>query len=123
MHYSLEMLVRGQAEVVGYYQAAANRWREIWSRPESRDLDSLAKMLLSEQMWFERNCGGRWVGQEIMVVSGLAGLYTTATGFEDNLQRARLLYDAFQSSYCSAEVKSIAEEVARSYDLLDASRV
>lgn len=123
MHYSLEMLVQGKSEVVSFYQTAADRWREIWSRKESRDLLSLAKLLTSEQMWFELNCGGRWIGQEVMVVSGLAGLYTTATGFDDQLPRARLLYDAFQSSYCSVEVKSIAEEVARSYDLLDASRV
>jgi len=117
------MLVRGQGEVVGYYQSAAIHWQEIWSRPESGELAALAKILQSEQFWFELHCGGRWVGQEIMVVSGLAGLYSTATGFEDNLERARLLYDAFQSSYCSIEVKSIAEEVARSYDLLDAIRV
>jgi hypothetical protein len=58
-----------------------------------------------------------------MVVSGLAGLYNTATGFDGNEKRASLLYDAFQSSYCSVEVKSIAEEVARSYDLLATSRV
>lgn len=73
--------------------------------------------MVRAQLW------GRWVGQEVMVVSGLAGLYTTATGFDGRLDRARLLYDAFQSSYCSIEVKSIAEKVARSYDLLDASRV
>ena len=123
MHYSVELLIQGKSEVVGYYQAATGHWREIWSRPESRDLPSFAKLLTSEQFWFEHNCGGRWIGQEIMVVSGIAGLYTTAAGFDDKLARARLLYDAFQSSYCSIEVKSIAEEVARSYDLLDASRV
>ena len=123
MHYSMEMLIQGKSEVVGFYRTAADRWREIWSRRESRDLPSLAKLLTSEQLWFEHNCGGRWVGQEVMVVSGLAGLYTTEAGFDDKLPLARLLYDAFQSSYCSVEVKSIAEEVARSYDLLDASRV
>ena len=123
MHYSMEMLVQGKAEVIGYYQASAGRWRDVWSRPDARDLPSFADLLTSEQMWFESNCGGRWVGQEIMVVSGLAGLYTTSAGFDDNLPRARLLYDPFLSSYCSVEVKSVAEEVARSYDLLDASRV
>ncbi len=122
MHYSLEMLVHGRSEIVGFYRTAADRWREIWSRGESDELASLARMLTSEQIWFERNCGGRWVGQEVMVVSGLAGLYTTTAGFDENLPRARLLYDAFLSSSCSVEVKSIAEEVARSYDLLVASR-
>jgi hypothetical protein len=123
MHYSMEMLVRGEDQVMKFYRDAADRWRVIWGRPESRTLASFARLLQSEQLWFEQNCGGRWDGQEIMVVSGLVGLYSTQVGFEDNLPRARLLYDAFQSSYCSVEVKSIAEEVARSYDLLETSRV
>lgn len=123
MHYSLEMLVQGKSEVVDFYRTAAQRWSMIWKQKESHELSSLAKMLTSEQSWFEKNCGGRWIGQEVMVVSGLAGLYTTAAGFDAELPRARLLYDAFQSSYCSVEVKSIAEEVARSYDILVASRV
>jgi len=123
MHYSLEMLVQGKREIVDFYQIATDRWGEIWSREASRDLGSLANLLPSEQMWFERHCGGRWIGQEVMVVSGLAGMYTTEAGFDHQLDKARLLYDALQSSYCSVEVKSIAEEVARSYGLLDASRV
>ncbi|OJW07000.1 MAG: hypothetical protein BGO49_27525 [Planctomycetales bacterium 71-10] len=123
MRYSLELLVRGEESIVVHYRKAASHWREIWSRPESGSLSSLASLLTSEQSWFEKNCGGRWVGQEVMVVSGLVGLYETESGFNGGLPRARLLYDAFQSSYCSVEVKSIAEEVARSYDLLDASRV
>ena len=98
MHYSVEMLVRGRAEVVEYYRVAAERWGEIWHRPDAHDLARLSKMLSSEQMWFERNCGGRWVGQEVMVVSGLAGLYSTEVGFDDRLEQARLLYDAFQTS-------------------------
>jgi hypothetical protein len=123
MHYSVEMLVHGHLEVIDYYRLAAERWQEIWSRPEASRLEQLARMLQHEQMWFEKNCGGRWAGQEIMVVSGLAGLYSTLTGFDVNEKRARLLYDAFQSSFCSVEVKSVAEEMARSYDLLDTSRV
>ena len=101
-----------------YYQEAVKRWKEIWSRPGSREIVRLATQLSSEQSWFEHKCGGRWVGQEIMVVSGFGLLYSTSEGFEDNLDRARLLYDAFQQSYCSIEVKSIAREVAESYGLL-----
>jgi len=123
MRYSLEMLIRGKAEIIEHYRRAAERWQEVWSKPEATNLEKLARMLQHEQMWFERNCGGRWVGQEIMVVSGLAGLYSTEVGFDKKLEQARLLYDAFQSSFCSIEVKSIAEEVAKSYDLLATSQV
>ena len=58
MHYSVEMLVRGRAEVVEYYRVAAERWGEIWHRPDAHDLARLSKMLSSEQMWFKGNCGG-----------------------------------------------------------------
>lgn len=123
MHYSVEMLIRGQAEVMDYYRVAAEHWLNIWARPEANDLEQLARMLTNEQAWFEHHCGGRWIGQEIMVVSGLAGLYSTEAGFDRYEGRARLLYDAFQSSFCSVEVKITAEEVARSYDLVGASRL
>lgn len=123
MHYSLEMLTRGNSKVIEHYKSAADRWKEIWARPESHKLAPFAKLLTTEQSWFEDHCGGRWVGQEVMVVSGIAGLYTTFSGFDDKLPQALLLYDAFLSSYCSVEVKSIAEEVAQSYGLLDTSRV
>jgi hypothetical protein len=121
MHYSVELLVRGDPAIVEYYRTAAHHWQGIWAKEESRNFELLAKLLTAEQDWFERHCGGRWLGQEVMVVSGLAGLYTTAAGFNHNLERARRLYDAIQSSFCSVEVKSIAEEVAKSYDLLDSS--
>ncbi|MGH7135146.1 MAG: hypothetical protein ACREHD_05355 [Pirellulales bacterium] len=123
MHYSIEMLVRSKSEVINYYERAAERWQQIWHGPGADRLEPLARMLQDEQMWFEKNCGGRWIGQEVMVVSGLAGLYSTADGFNGNEERARLLYDAFQSSFCSVEVKVIAEEVARSYDLVNTSAV
>src|SRR4051794_39845756 len=117
MQYTLEMLVLGRREIVDYYRTAAEKWSEIWSKSESKSLALFAKLIAREQHWFEQNCGGRFIGQEIMVVSGIVGLYSTSNGFDHNLQRARLLYDAIQSSFCSIEVKGIAEEVAKAYDL------
>lgn len=119
MHYTIELLINGDRRVSDYYCAAVEHWREIWSKPESRDIVSLATILSSEQLWFERNCGSRWVGQEIMVASGIAMLYTTKAGFEKNAERARFLFDAFQRSFCSIEVKSIAQKVAASYNLFE----
>ncbi len=72
-------------------------------------------------MWFETNCGGRYVGQEIMVISGIARFYSTMLGFEanDDLDTARKIYRAIQKSYCSMEVKGHADTVAKSYGLLE----
>jgi hypothetical protein len=119
MHYTIELLVTGDPNVQEYYRRAVARWHEIWTRPGAKDLSGLATLLSDEQFWFEHNCGGRWVGQEIMAVSGIGMLYTSQAGFDKNADRARLLYDAFQRSYCSIEVKVIARDVAASYDLLE----
>jgi hypothetical protein len=120
MHYTFEFLVKGDSDVLAYYKNAVHRWNEIWQRPQAKDLTSMAHLLSNEQSWFEQNCGGRWVGQEIMIVSGFAMLYSPKIGFEDESQ-ARFLYDAFQSSMCSVEVKFGAERVAESYDLIDST--
>ncbi len=119
MHYTVERLINRDQNISNYYRVAVERWNEIWSKPDSKDVASLANLLSSEQVWFEQNCGDRRVGQEIMVVSGIGMLYSTAAGFDDNFDRAQRLFDAFQRSYCSIEVKGIAREMAESYGLLE----
>lgn len=118
MHYTIELLVKGDSNVVTYYKNAVARWRDIWSRPEARDLVELATLLSDEETWFEQNCGSPLVGQEIMVVSGFGMLQTTGSDF-DRKDRLALLYDAFQQSYCSLDVKCISREVAMSYNLFE----
>ena len=82
MHYTIELLINGDRRVSNYYCAAVEHWREIWSKPESRDIVSLATILSSEQLWFERNCGSRWVGQEIMVENSSGDSFSVGTGSE-----------------------------------------
>lgn len=122
MHHTVELLIQGDRGVCDYYRAAVERWREIWARPEAGDPVRLATVLSGEQTWFERHCGPRehrWVGQEVMVAAGFGMLYSTRAGFDDNAERAQLLYDAFQRSFCSIEVKGVARDVASSYGLLE----
>jgi hypothetical protein len=125
MRHSLDMLVHGRAEVVDYYRAAAARWQEIWGSKQAEKMETLARVLARDQAWFEEHCGGERIGQEVMVVSGFAGLANAETysGFDDNRERARLLFNAFRISACSINVKAIAEEVVRFYGLFDSSRV
>jgi hypothetical protein len=118
MQYTIGLLVNGDPNVLEYYRLAVDRWKQIWSRPESSDIISLATLLSSEQIWFEQNCGSRRVGREIMVLSGIGMLYTTPTGFDEQIERAQLLYSAFQRSYCDLEVKGIARDMAEYYGLL-----
>lgn len=119
MNYTVEHLIAGDQEVLTYYQNAKNRWVKILSENSNANSDELAKVLSSEQFWFEHNCGSRWVGQEIMVVTGIAQFYSTARGFDDSREKALLIYEAFMKSYCSIEVKGAAEDVAKSYYLIE----
>jgi hypothetical protein len=118
MHYTVEMLVKGDPQLAEYYRRAVERWKQVWARPEAKDRFELATLLTDEQTWFEENCGSRALGQEIMVVAGFGMLYSISAGFNGNTERAQLLYDAFQMSLCSIEVKYISRKLAESYRLV-----
>lgn len=120
MHYTIEKLLIGDSKIVGYFEAAAKKWVEIIESSKG-DQEKLAKILTHEQYWFEENCGGLTLGQEIMVIVGIAQYFSTAVGFGDNSKKAILVYNAFQRSYCSMEVKFHAERVFESYDLQEIS--
>ena len=129
MHYTIELLVKGDGKVVDHYAEAISWWKTILADSNGFDVERLSKIVTAEQIsFFEHQCGGRYVGQEIMVLSGIAQFYTTQDGFEwtsephpelDNREKAMRVYKAFMRSYCSMEIKQIAEEVARDYDLLE----
>ncbi len=91
MHHTVELLVHGDRKVNDYYRAAVEHWKEIWARAESKDVYELAELLTDEQSWFEQHCGSSQVGQEVMVVSGFAMLYTTQAGFNGNATLAKKL--------------------------------
>ena len=82
MHYTIELLLRGDNQVVAYYVAALERWKEILASEDAASVETLATRLTSEQGWFETHCGGRWEGQEIMVFAGIGHLYDNRIGFE-----------------------------------------
>jgi hypothetical protein len=119
MYQTVKLLLNGDRKVSDYYLTAVARWKKIWARPESKDVIKLATLLSDEQTEFELECGFRAPGQEIMVVAGFGMLYTIEGGFEGTADKARLLYDAFQCSFCSIEVKILAREVADFYGLLE----
>lgn len=119
MHHTIDLLLKQDENVLEYYQTALDKWKEILESSDALSVEALAQRLFAEQLWFEHNCGTRWVGQEIMVITGISQFYDLSKGFEDNLDKAILVYKAFMASYCSIEVKGVAKDVARSYYLLD----
>ncbi|MDD5432975.1 MAG: hypothetical protein PHO70_08370 [Candidatus Omnitrophica bacterium] len=112
MDYTLEMVMKGDAKILKYYENAEKLWQEIMSSPKANDLTSLAKLISNQQFCFEGQCGGKDIGQEVMAVSGILRYYSTASGWEDNFPKAKLVYEAIKKSNCSLEIKSDADSVA-----------
>ena len=148
MHYTLELLIKGNPDVVDYYREALAWWKTVIADNPTFDVERLSMVLTAEQAVFERKCGGRFVGQEIMVIVGIGQFYTTEHGWDQfpspvtridaNGKRIRLtrrgvpvgallsprekaqrIYKGIMKSYCSVEVKGYADEVAQSYQLLE----
>lgn len=115
MHDTIERLINGDKSVVDNFVEAKARWSRILVNVRTEDVKDLAARITTEQSWFERHCGGRWPGQEVMVWAAFASLYTTAGGFEENAESAKKLAKAFAASMCSLEVKSGARAAAESY--------
>ncbi|MUG71946.1 hypothetical protein [Paenibacillus validus] len=115
--YTIESLINGDTAIVDNYQNAFRLWQEIWENPESDTADGLARILTVRQITFEHQCGGRWIGQEIMVAVGYGQFYSNADGFGENAERATMVKVAFSRSSCSLEVKGEARRMARIYNL------
>jgi hypothetical protein len=117
MHHTIEILYQGNPEILEWYKRARDRWNAIFKEIDPLDGENLAERLTHEQKWFERNCGGKYIGREIMVVTSVAQFYSTESGFDDSGAKAKSIIDAFARSLCSGEVKGKAKSVAESYNL------
>ena len=117
MHFVIDMLMSGNKNIVTYFGVAKQRWEGLIQAHSS--VEDLARRLSSEQMWFETNCGGRWEGQEVMVISGITQFYSLEEGFGDRRNKALDIYNAFMKSQCSLEVKGEADKIAKSYFLFE----
>lgn len=120
MHLTIEALREG-ASFATYWQAGFATWRELLRDVGAVKLGDLAARIGDAQMeHFERRCGGRALGQEIMAWTGVAYYFDAEEGnFGDDVERARKVFDALQLSHASIEVKVHAERAAITYDLLE----
>ena len=117
MHYTMDALMTGNRQVGAFYAQARSQWRAMLAEVDVHNTVVLARLLSAQQLWFEQNCGGRWLGQEVMAVVGFVQFYSLEAGFGDNLTAARSVAAAFEHSSCSLEVKGCARWVAKHYAL------
>ncbi len=119
MHYTIDLLMHSTRPVPQYFTTAGAKWKELLADISSVSPGVLAKRLADNQRWFELNCGGRPVAQEIMAWSAFGSLYNIRTNFEQNMDDAEKLAKAFATSLCSPEVKGHAQNAAQSYGVAE----
>jgi hypothetical protein len=120
MHLTIEALREGE-EVGAYWRAAFAKWRDLARSLDQTKVTELAGAIgESQRDYFEPQCGGRGMGQEIMAWSGIAYFHDAEEGsFGDDIEKARKIYDAIQLSHASIDVKVHAERAAITYDLFE----
>jgi hypothetical protein len=119
---TLDALLAGTPDVPWYFKRARQRWEEILGSGQI-DVPLLAERLKDEQRFFEQECGGRYLGQEIMAWSALAYLFSAKEDSSPGqLARARALVEAFTRSSCSWDAKTPMIQAAEFYGLNDPAR-
>ncbi len=116
MRFIIEALLRGDP-VSDWFTAAKQHWTEVLK--DVKSADEIVDLASCEQSWFENVCGGRDVGQEIMVASGIAMYYTTACGFDADLPKAKAMYIGLSRSTCSSEILDPIQNMAMLYPELN----
>ena len=107
------------SEIQQYYHAAIAHWNEVLSDVDRSNPTEISRIASNQQHWFETNCGGRYLGQEIMVVAGIGGYFSAAVGFDANLTNAKAMYQGFMNADgCSGEIRGHAEDMAKVFDEL-----
>lgn len=114
---TLFLLSNGDKNVTEYYSNAIVIWKEIKVHSAFSSVVSLSKELADRQSEFESNCGGRYLGREIMPTVGVGQFYTQEIGFEDSENDVIKVVNALFAGCCSAEVKLWTVKICRIFHL------
>ena len=106
---NIDELINGNDKTAEYYQNAKSLWSEI----DISDIN-FKKSIHRKQPNFERLCGGRSLGQEIMVCYGIMQYMQSNP---QDIVSAKTVSDALINSNCSNEVKQKARDIANQYSL------
>ena len=94
-------------------------WAGIRESDDFSSVDILAKKLEFTQSRFEVECGGKYLGREIMAFVGIGQFYNELIGFDNDYDDAIKVRDAVSESYCSVEVKWYFENAINHFGLND----
>ncbi|PEF30379.1 hypothetical protein CON39_11960 [Bacillus thuringiensis] len=106
-------LLDGKEGILACYQEAKQIWEKIWADPKSETVEGLSDLIFFHQSTFEHSCGGRYLGQEVMVLSSFMMFYDIGAGFEGNEEKVERLKEAFNKAHVSFEIESMAQKFAK----------
>lgn len=111
---TFELLKKGDKKVLDIYKDANKMWVEIFSKDwDVTDLsDTLGRVQTSFEYNLEKYGLNRWEGQEVFVISGLTYFDNE---FDSNDNKAHKVSQAFEMSWCSIEVKSLAKRLSKAF--------
>jgi hypothetical protein len=127
MQYTVEALIKGDSRILGFYTKACDRWNQILIEIDIKDTDALCEKLQVAQGWFEHNCGGKNMGQEIMVLTGIGQFYSTKVGFDpafdederaDRRRKAVAVLAAFRRRGFTMEMQGLVKDVQQYYRIM-----
>ncbi|MBU0692239.1 hypothetical protein KKH18_10570 [bacterium] len=125
---TIDLLLKGDQNVLECYHIGSEIWHQI--ELESgfiRNSRIILMNLADKQVLFEKQCGNRLLGREIMGIVGVARYCSerkTVKTLKDR-QKALNIYLSLLKSDCSIEIQYAAEHTLRLYgynDIVDAAR-
>ncbi|MDW3863845.1 hypothetical protein QI362_00820 [Staphylococcus saprophyticus] len=114
---TFEKLMNGDSDIAKYYKNANDLWEKIWNHPKSQNVDDLAQLIGSYQYYFEENCGGEYLGKEIMGWSGY--VYLLKSDSDDLFVNNRIdaLKEAINKSFLSSEIYYDSDQAIKLFGL------
>lgn len=111
---TFELLNKGDKKVLDIYREAHEMWVDIFSKDwDVKDLsDTLGSVQTSFEYRLEKYGLNRWEGQEVFVISGLTYFDNQ---FDSIDNKAYKVSQAFEMSWCSIEVKSLAKRLSKAF--------
>lgn len=111
---TFELLNKGDKKVLDIYKEAHEMWVQIFSKEWSvTDLsDTLGNVQSAFEYKLEKYGLTRWEGQEVFVISGLTYFENEINSKNNHANKVSL---AFEMSWCSIEVKSLAKRLSKAF--------
>ncbi len=115
--FTIRELIKQNENIIQYYKNGLILWNEIKNSPEFENIESLIKKLEEMQSRFESECGGKYLGREIMAFVGIGQFSNELIGFDIDYEDAIKVKNAIEQSYCSIEVKWYIENAIKHFGL------